>query len=154
MQNSILLLKRALRIQAKTVHPLSEQWSYQNIFQIYIKIDFHIFDVLISFIGGSHQKNILNIHQNWYFHIFRFVHLFIYYHLSHFWFLLLFSTTEKDISRLYKKHDQKYPLQHSRNLVYHNQPLIHHLQVIPHEHLSRLNMIINTLLPIRKRTTY
>ena len=43
------------------------------------------------------------------------------------------------------------PLQHSRNLFYNPQLLIHHLRVIPHKHLSRLDLIINTLPTTRTR---
>ena len=50
--------------------------------------------------------------------------------------------------------DQNYPIQQSRNLVYHHWILINHLQVIPHEHLSRIDLMINKLLPTRTRTTY
>ena len=43
--------------------------------------------------------------------------------------------------------------QHSRNLFYHLQLIIYHLQVIWHKHSSSLNLIINTLLQIKTRTT-
>ena len=49
--------------------------------------------------------------------------------------------------------DRKYSLQHSRNLFYHLQLLIHNLQVIQHKHPSRPNLIIKTLLQIKTRTT-
>ena len=37
--------------------------------------------------------------------------------------------------------------------VFNIQLLIHHLQVIPHKNLSRLDLIINTLLTIKTITT-
>ena len=46
--------------------------------------------------------------------------------------------------------DRNYPLQHSKNMFYHLQLIIHHVQVIWHECPSRLNLILNTLIQIKK----
>ena len=108
---------------------------------------------MIFFIGGSNQFYFLIINQIFYL-IFRFVEL---SHLSSFIIfsiLVLFCTMGKEISNFSKIIDQNYPLQHQRNLFYHLQLLIYHLQVIWHEHLSRLDLIIKTLLPIKTRTFF
>ena len=77
----------------------------------------------------------------------------IYSHLSYFWLLVLFCTMGKEIGRLKKIIYQDYPLQHWGKLFYHIHLLIHHLQVIPHKHLSRIDLIIKTLLPIKNNNT-
>ena len=126
---------------------------------------------------GSHKTIVSNIHQNQFFtfsicwtflwgispnvfwtlikigfsHSFDLLIFFIYPQLSYFYFLLLFCTMDKDICCL--KNNWKYPFQHSRNLLYRLQLLMHYLQVIIHEHLSRLDLIINTLPKIITRTT-
>ena len=58
----------------------------------------------------------------------------------------------KEIGSFSKIIDRNYQLQHLRNLFYNIKLLIHHLQVIRNEHLSRLNLIIKTLLQIKTRT--
>ena len=59
----------------------------------------------------------------------------------------------KEISRFSNINNRNYPLKHSRNLFYHLQLLIHHMQVIRQEHLFHLNLIIKTLPKINTITT-
>ena len=58
----------------------------------------------------------------------------------------------KEIGRFSNIIDRKNPIQQSRNLFYHIQLLIDHLQVIRHEHPSHIRFIIKTLLQIKTRT--
>ena len=46
--------------------------------------------------------------------------------------------------------NQKYPLQHSRNLYYHLQHIIHHIQLLRHEQLYHINLSIKTVLQFKK----
>ena len=54
-----------------------------------------------------------------------------------------------EIGRFTKIIDRNYPPQQSINLFYPIQLIIHHLQVVPHENIFRLDLIINTLLSIK-----
>ena len=100
-----LLLKRALSIWAKKLHSLrKKRVSPKHYFENSSKFIFHIFRFVDTFHRGSHQNNILNINQNRFFCIFRFLIFFIHSHLSYFRFLLLFCTMGKEIGRFYK-HD-------------------------------------------------
>ena len=45
--------------------------------------------------------------------------------------------------------NKKYPLQHSRNLYYHLQHIINHIQLLQHKQLSHINLIIKTVLQFK-----
>ena len=79
--------------------------------------------------GGVTKNNILIIHQNnlIYFDLLSFHN---YPHFSYFHFIVIIGTMGKQIGRFSNITDQKYPLQHSRNLFYHLQLIIHYMQVI------------------------
>ena len=49
--------------------------------------------------------------------------------------------------------NQKYPLQHSRNLCYHLQKIMHHIQIIRPQLLFLINYNIKTVLPFKTRWT-
>ena len=49
--------------------------------------------------------------------------------------------------------NQKYQVQHSRNLYYHLQQIIHHIQLIRPHLLCLINFNINTVLPFKTRWT-
>ena len=49
--------------------------------------------------------------------------------------------------------DQKYPLQHSRNLYYHLQHIIHHIKLLRHEQLYHINLNIKIVLQFKTRWT-
>ena len=68
LMNVQLFLMRPLRKISRTEEVKNWFW--------WISGFFHIFWFSIFFIVGSHQKNILNIHQNWSLLIFRFIHPF------------------------------------------------------------------------------
>ena len=122
-----------------------------KIFWISIKIIIFTFINFWYFsFGVSYKKNIT---QSWYFQKNLFVHpinLFSFIIFRFYYHVPLWERTWVVYTKII---DHTYPPQHSRNLVYY-QLLIHHLQVLPHQHLSCLDLIINTLLPIRKITTY
>ena len=76
-----------------------------------------------------------------------------YPHFSYFRFIVLICTMGKKIGNFSNIIYWNYPLQHSRKLFYRIKLIIHHLQVIRHEHPSHLNLIIKTLLQIKTITT-
>ena len=137
----------------KYIYSWGKNGSHKNESNIHQNWFFTFFDLLIFFIGGLTKQNILNIHQNrfsnfsiyWAFSFIIIYHIFSFYYYFAPWARKLFVFTNII--------DQNYPIQHSRNLFYNIQLLIHHLQLIPHEHLSRLDLIVNTLIPMRTRTT-
>ena len=101
--------------------------------------------------GGLIKHNVLIIHKKK--TIFRFVEL------SQSSSSILFSFYSNNLNHgqgswsFLNITDRNYQLQHSRNLFYNLHMLIHHMQVIWHEHPYRLNFIIKTLLQIKTRTT-
>ena len=101
--------------------------------------------------GITTKHNILIINKKL---IFRFVDLSHFSSFIIFCFIVLIWNMGKEISRYFKKMRSKYWLQHLGNLFYYLQLLIHHLQVIRNEQPSRLNLIIETLLKIKTRTTF
>ena len=120
-------------------------------FWIFIKINcLTFFEFSIFLIGGSNQIFLI-IHQFfshisicWAFSVILIYHIFVFSTILH---------QGQGNWPFSKTINQIYPLQHWRNLFYHLQLLIHHLQVIRHRHIYCLDLIINTLLPIRIRST-
>ena len=112
--------------------------------------------------GGSNQNKYFN-HSSKQISFFDLLSFLAYTHLSSFRFLVLICTMGNEIGRFSKIIDQKYPLQHSRNLFYqlqllihnlHLQLLMHNLQVIRHKYPYLLDLIINKLPPIKTRTFF
>ena len=149
------LYRSSLSIRAKNIYPLSKQESYQkNILDIPQNQNFTFFGFWYFSYGVSpktyfeHSSKLIFSH----FSICSSFSFILIYHI--FGFYWYFHHGKGHLVIYTKIINQNYPLQHSRNLVYHHWLLIHHLQVIPHGHLSCLDLIISTKLPIRTRTTY
>ena len=139
----------------KLFHLISKHGSYQKLFWVSIKISFSHFRLFHLFRRVVSSKNIWNIHKNWSFQIFfDLLIFFIYPHLSYFLFYHHFHNVKGHWLFIQKWSTKKYSIQQSRNLVYHHQLLMHHLNLIPHKHLSRRDLIISALLPNRTRTTH
>ena len=68
-------------------------------------------------------------------------------------FIVLIGTMGKDIGRSFKYNRSKYQVQHSRNLYYHFQQIIHHIQLLRHEQLYHINLNIKTVLQYKTRRT-
>ena len=126
---------------------------------------------------GVHQKNIFNIHQNILFVIFRsfdcfhrggdnptiifrlFIKIFTYFNFCQFFsyniiyhiFGLQYSLEPwaRKLVVLTNIIDQKYPLQHSRNLYYHLQQTIYHIQLIRPQPLCHINFNRATVLQFK-----
>ena len=155
---------------------LLDYWLYSTIQNsIFIAQESFQYFGLINYMGLL--KNILNNNKNQFFEHFRFLDiftgggsnqfLFIIHKNSHFLFVELshlssFITFSFSGTNLHhgqgnwsfsKISNWNYPLQYSRYLFYHLQLLIHNLQVIQHEHISRLKLIIKKLPQIKTRTT-
>ena len=123
----------------------------KELFWISIKIDFSHFSMFLFFVVGSHKKKSSKLKSS-HFSICSSFSFILIYHIFDFYYY--FPSWARTLVVYTKIIDQKYLIQHSRNLVYHHHPLIHHLQVITHWRLSRIDLIINTLLSIRTRTSY
>ena len=89
-----------------------------------------------------------------FFLMFRFVDISHSFSIIIFWiFWYYFVPWSRKLVKFTKIFDQNHPLQNWRNLFYHLQLLIHHLQVVRQEHLSRLHLIISIQIRIKTRTT-
>ena len=115
---------------------------------------FHIFRFFDSFHKGVSSRKIESS-STWIFsHFYFFIIFFNYFLLSYLQFLLLFPPWASTLVIYTKIINKKYPLKHSNYLFYCHHLLTHHLQVLTYNHIYCLYSIISTLSPIGTRTTY
>ena len=124
------------------------------IFNIYQKILFVIFRFFDFFHMGGDNPNItfrLFVKMFTYFDFCRFFSHNNIYHI----FGLQYSLAPwaRILVVLTNIIDQKYPLQHSRNLYHHLQHIMHHIQLLRHEQLYDIKLNIKTVLQFKTRRT-
>ena len=110
------------------------------------------FDFLTFSIGGGGNPNIIFRLFIKFFTQFDFCQFFSHNLINHI-FILQYSLVPwaRKLVILSNIIVQKYPLQHSRNLYYHLQQIIHHIQLIRHEQLYHINLKIKTVIQFKTR---
>ena len=151
IKNSIFIAQeRSQYLGLKTYIPFCKKGYHQKIFRAWIKINLSYFSIGWSFHRLISQKNLFwtwikivfsHFLICWYFSFIFIYHIFKFYYY--------FVPWARKLTVFTNIINQKYLLQHSRKLFNNIQLLVHYLQVIPYKHLSRLDLTINTLLPIR-----
>ena len=125
--------------------------NYFNNYQNILSVIFRFFDFFQR--GGDNPNIIFRLFTKLftYFDFCRFFSHNIIYHIFVLQYLL--ASWARLLVILTTIFDQKYPLQHSRNLYYHLQHIIHHIQLLRHKQLYHINLNIKTVLKFKTRRT-
>ena len=152
MQNSIFIAQESSQYSGKK-YSFWKQGLTKTIFRILIKSILHIFR-FCYFHGGLIKNKFSYLSKSIFscFSICWYLSFIIIYHIFDFYYY--FPPWARTLVVYAKIINWNYLLQQSRNPFYHLRLLIHHLLVISQEHISFLDLILNTSLSIISRSKF